>query len=278
MPSVIGAVKAEAEALYTAGTSPRPAWRQLGEVTRSVWYEYAVRKLAGVKDWWSINHTVQGILPTLSRASGVLRHLPPGVMNMDLNNKQVAETLDEIAGLFLKLAGSFRPASGSGGSAGGNAKAGGKKPATKSVEEEQAEHVELTEDDVREKLKDLAASKGRDKMIEALESVGASKLGEVDESQYNELVATIETMMADEEEEAPKPAAKKVAAKKTAKKAGPTLEQVTEAAKALIEADKAAYLKITKKLGKPSEMDESGYAAAITAYEEAMPSGEEELL
>jgi hypothetical protein len=64
-----------------------------------------------------------------------------------------------------------------------------------------------------------------------------------------------------------------------AKKAGPTLDDVTEAAKALIDADKPAYLKITKKLGKPSEMDESVYAQAIAAYQEAMPeAGDDDLL
>ena len=53
---------------------------------------------------------------------------------------------------------------------------------------------------------------------------------------------------------------------------------MTEAAKALIEADKPAYVKLTKKLGKPSEMDESDYAAAIEAYTEAMPADDDALL
>jgi len=50
---------------------------------------------------------------------------------------------------------------------------------------------------------------------------------------------------------------------------------VQAAAGALIEADKPAYLKLAKKLGKPSEMDASNYAAALAAYEAAMPAEEE---
>lgn len=38
---------ARAEQMYTAGQSSRPAWRQLGDVTRGVWYEYAHREAVG---------------------------------------------------------------------------------------------------------------------------------------------------------------------------------------------------------------------------------------
>jgi hypothetical protein len=110
-------------------------------------------------------------------------------------------------------------------------------------------------------------------MVEALESVGAGKLADVDESQYQELIDAAQAMI--DEEESP---AKKPAAKKSAKKAGPSLDEVNEAAKALITADKPAYLKITKKLGKPSEMEEGDYAAAIESYTEAMPAEEDDLL
>lgn len=199
---------------------------------------------------------------------------------MPLNHKQAADLFDEIAGLYLKLAGTFRASSGAGGDPDVDGKAGSK-PAAKSAGKstakpstKEADPPELTEDDVREKLKELAGSKGKEKMVEALASVGAAKLADVDESQYHELVAKVDELLAEEDDEpTTKPPAKKAAAKK---KAGPTLDQVTEAAKALIDADKPAYLKISKKLGKPSEMDESAYAEAIAAYEAAMPANDDD--
>jgi len=200
---------------------------------------------------------------------------------MELNHEQVAETLDEISGLFMKLAGSFRPRGGGKASGAANGTAAkpvrGAKPAAKSVAKKEEADEELSIDAVREKLKELVEAKGKDKMVEALESVGAGKLADVDESQYQELVDKAQELIDEDDEPEEKPA-KKPAAKKAKK--GPTLDEVNEAAKALIAADKPAYLKLTKKLGKPSEMDESDYAAAIEAYTEAMPAeeGEDELL
>lgn len=202
---------------------------------------------------------------------------------MSINSKKVAEQLDAISEAFMALAGTFR----SGGS--GTEDTDGDEPAAKPVrgsksapkpaakpaaKKAQAEQDELSIDDVRTKLKELVEAKGKEKMVEALESVGAGKLADVDESQYQELVDKAQEFI-DEEDEAP---AKKAPAKKTAKKAGPTLDDVNEAAKALIAADKPAYLKLSKKLGKPSEMEEDDYADAITAYEQAMPeeAGEED--
>ena len=123
-------------------------------------------------------------------------------------------------------------------------------------------------------MKELVAAKGSDALLEAFAVVGAGKLADVDESQYQELIDAAQALI-DAEDEAP-PAKAKTKAK--GKKAGPTIEEVTEAAKALIEADKPAYVKLTKKLGKPSEMDESDYAAAIEAYTEAMPADDDALL
>lgn len=198
---------------------------------------------------------------------------------MNLNHKQVADTLDEIAELFTKLSGTFRSGGSSSGSDEVDATSRVKipaKPARPTSKSKPAEAVEITEDDVREKLKELAGSKGKDAMVAALESVGAAKLGEVDESQYGELIAKADELLADDGDA---PAAKKAGPKKpAAKKAGPTVEQVVEAAKALIDADKPAYIKLTKKLGKPTEMDESGYADAIAAYEAAMPDDDENLV
>jgi hypothetical protein len=203
---------------------------------------------------------------------------------MELDMNKVADQLDELAQVVIALSGTFRAAGGGGGTASGKGKTGGKpagKPPAKVAAGAAEEGAELTEDDVREKLKELVAAKGKDVMVSALESVGAAKLGDVDESQYAELVEKIDELIAEEETE-PEPAkpAKKVAAKKTAKKAGPTLEEVTAAASALIDADKPAYMKLMKKLGKPSDMDEANYAAAIAAYEAAMPDtdGDDALL
>lgn len=188
---------------------------------------------------------------------------------MNIDSKKIALQLDIISGAFMVLAATFRSGGGEAEDSSGDGPAEkpvrGTKPAAKKKEE--VEEQELTIDDVRTKLKELVESKGKDKMVEALESVGAGKLADVDESQYLELVGKAQEFI-DEEYE---PVAEKKASKSRAKKAGPTLDDVNEAAKALIAADKPAFLKITKKLGKPSEMDEDGYAAAIAAYEQAMP-------
>ena len=207
---------------------------------------------------------------------------------MSINSKKVAEQLDIISEAFMALAGTFR----SGGSADQaddgdeqvakpvrGSKSAPKPAAKPAAKKAQAEQDELSIDDVRTKLKELVEAKGKEKMVEALESVGAGKLADVDESQYQELVDKAQEFI-DEEDEAP---AKKAPAKKTAKKAGPTLDDVNEAAKALIAVDKPAYLKLSKKLGKPSEMEEDDYAAAIAAYEQAMPEeagedGDDDLL
>ena len=199
---------------------------------------------------------------------------------MSINSKKVAEQLDAISEAFMALAGTFRSGVEGGADTDGDEPAakpvrGAKstpKPAAKpAAKKAQAEQDELSIDDVRTKLKELVEAKGKEKMVEALESVGAGKLADVDESQYQELVDKAQEFIDEEDEEpAPKPAAKG-----KAKKAGPTLDDVNEAAKALIAADKPAYLKLSKKLGKPSEMEEDDYAAAIAAYEQAMPEDED---
>lgn len=262
---------AVARKLYESGQSVRPAWSQLGDVTRSVWLEYAARYIAGIKDWWAAPHES---IPHLRGSEAINRN---GVI-MELDTNKVADQLDEVAALLIALSGTFRAAGGGGATAGGKSTAGGKpagKPPAKVAAGADEGAAELTEDDVREALKELVAAKGKDVMVSALESVGAAKLGDVDESQYQELMDKIEELKAEEEAEPTKPA-KKVAAKKAAKKAGLTLEDVTAAASALIDADKPAYMKLMKKLGKPSDMDEANYAAAIAAYEAAMPDNDDE--
>lgn len=279
-------IDSEARALYHhEGESGyhhcHPTWDQLGSVTKSVWTQRAILKRAGVKDWWSIRHLNTGTLIKAVSDPGIRVALQE-CLDMSLNHKTVAEQLDAISEGFTALAGSFRSSGGTG--AGGSADGEAEKPVrttksaakSKPAAKKEAEASDLSIDEVREKLKELVDAKGKEKMVEALESVGAGKLADVDESQYQELVDKAQEFIDEEDEPAPK----KPAAKKTAKKAGPTLDDVNEAAKALIAADKPAYLKLSKKLGKPSEMDEADYADAIAAYEAAMPSeeGDDDLL
>lgn len=199
-------------------------------------------------------------------------------MEIVMDAKKVAEQFDIISEACERLAGMFRGGGSDAGSASVDGKASkpvrGRKPAPA----EQDEGVDV--DTVREALKELMELRGKEVMVQALESVGAGKLADVDESQYQELIDKANELK-EEPANPPEPTKTTKPTRGRKAKAGPTLEQVTEAAKALIDADKPAYLKLTKKLGKPSEMEESDYAAAIEAYEGAMPADEgdeEELL
>lgn len=49
-------LESAAQALYDAGQTPRPSWSHLGEVTRSVWREYAQLIAQGVPDPFSVRH------------------------------------------------------------------------------------------------------------------------------------------------------------------------------------------------------------------------------
>lgn len=273
-----------AHTLYDECPSVKPAWGQLGDVTKSVWRDKARLKLAGHPRWWS--HDPDGVSTLTNAVSapriwGALQEC----LNMELNHEQVAEKLDQISELFMQLAGSFRPRGGSakGGSVDGAAAkpvraskpaAGKSKPAPK---EEAETDEELSIDTVREKLKELVEAKGKEKMVEALESVGAGKLADVDESQYQELMDKAQELIDEEDEPEEKPA-KKPAAKKAGKTKAVTLDELTAAAKELIEADKAAFVKLSKKFGKPSEADEDTYADYLKAIQAAMPEegGEED--
>lgn len=255
-----------AEQLYTAGQSPRPAWSQLGQVTQSVWVEMAKRKLAGDPYWYSM------FSPLVARQFHKVITSTTGKIMSELNYKKLAEQFDELAEQMSAIAGTFRNAGGAVKDSGDDGKAASKPAARKGkttkVEADDGAD-DLSIDTVREKLKELVDAKGKDKMVEALESVGAGKLADVDQSQYQELIDKAQELIDEEDAPAKKPAAKKPATK--GKKTGPTLDEVKEAAQTLIDADRAAYVKLTKKLGKPTEMDESDYAAAIEAYKDAMP-------
>ena len=278
----------QGQALYVANTLVAPTWQQLGDVTKSVWRDRAALKLSGHPCWWSINPDGATTIYQAASSPGI-RAAIQECLNMSINSKKVAEQLDIISEAFMALAGTFR-SSGSADQADDGDEPAAKpvrgskstpKPAAKpAAKKAQAEQDDLSIDDVRTKLKELVEAKGKEKMVEALESVGAGKLADVDESQYQELVDKAQEFIDEEDEPAPKA---KPAAKGKAKKAGPTLDDVNEAAKALIAADKPAYLKLSKKLGKPSEMEEDDYAAAIAAYEQAMPEeagedGDDDLL
>lgn len=267
----------EARALYDACPSVKPTWDQLGDVTRSVWCDKARLKLAGHPRWWSHDPDGSATLMNADSASRIWGAIQE-CMNMELNHEQVAETLDEIAGLFMKLSGTFRPSSSGSKAGSANGAAAkpvrGAKPATKSTPKKEEADEDLSIDTVREKLKELVEAKGKDKMVEALESVGAGKLADVDESQYQELVDKAQELIDAEDDDEPeeKPVAKKPAAKKTAAKVKVvTLDELTEAAKELIAADKAAFVKLTKKFGKPSECDEDQYGDFLKAIQAAMP-------
>lgn len=270
-----------ARTLYAECAPVAPSWGQLGDVTKGVWRDKARLKLAGHPRWWS--HDPDNV-STLMNAVSVPRiwDALQECIHMELNHEQVAEKLDQISELFMQLAGSFRPRGGSakGGSVDGAAAkpvraskpaAGKSKPAPK----EEAADEDLSIDTVREKLKELVEAKGKDKMVEALESVGAGKLADVDESQYQELMDKAQELIDEEDEPEEKPA-KKPAAKKAAKAKAVTLDELTEAAKALIEADKPAFVKLSKKFGKPSECDEDQYADYLKAIQAAMPEEAEE--
>jgi hypothetical protein len=272
-----------AHQLYDECPSVKPDWGQLGDVTRNVWREMARLKLARHPRWWS--HDPDGTATLINAVSapriwGVLKEC----IQMELNHEQVAEKLDQISELFMQLAGSFRPRGGSakGGSVDGAAAkpvraskpaAGKSKPAPK--EEAEADE-DLSIDTVREKLKELVEAKGKDKMVEALESVGAGKLADVDESQYQELMDKAQELIDEEDEPEEKPAKKAAPAKKTAKAKAVTLDELTAAAKELIAADKAAFTKLSKKFGKPSECDEDQYADYLKAIQAAMPEDAED--
>lgn len=198
---------------------------------------------------------------------------------MSQDNKAIAEKYQQIGEAFIELSALFLAGGNTKGEDAGDEKAPAKstrKP--KSVPKPDAD-VEHSEDDVRTALKGLMEKHGKDKMIEALGTVGADKLANVDDSQYAELMATVEEMMA-AKEEAPEPAKGKAAAKKTTKKKGPTLDEVTEKFKELIGTDKALAKSVLKELGvaKVSELDEDQYQDAIDAAQAAIDGADDDML
>jgi hypothetical protein len=181
--------------------------------------------------------------------------------------KKLAEQFDALAETMLAISGTFRSAVGGGEVGSGDGKATkpvrGAKPA-----------AETTEDTVREALKELAASKGKEKMAEALASVGAGRLPDVDASQYDELLSTIKEMMEAEDE----PPAKATKGRKP-KKAAPDMDTLTEKFKALVASDKATAKQLLKDAGlaKLSDIDaddEEAMTDMLKAIEDALEGGD----
>ena len=191
---------------------------------------------------------------------------------MSIDNKKVAEQFDAIAEACGALAQLFRNAGSTSTAKSGDAETKPKRTAkSKSVPDE-----EFSQDDVRTALKELMTLRGKDVMASALESVGAGKLPDVDESQYGELMAKIEELKAEEPEDAPAP--KATAKRATKKKAGPTQDDVVEVFKKLIAEDKALATKVLKGLGvkKVSELDEEQFQDAIDAANAALEGDDED--
>lgn len=209
---------------------------------------------------------------------------------MELKHEEIAEAFDAINEQIGKLASYFR--NGSSGTGGAGVNGTTKKPAAKSAAAGKAgstakskakaepEDSDLTIEEVREKLKELVEARGKEVMVQALESVGAGKLADVDESQYGELMEEVERLMAEEPEEAPEPA-KKTRARSKAKAKGPTMDDLVEKFKELIEADRAAAKAVVKELGvaKISEVDDDDIVDAMAAVEAALAGdGDDDLL
>jgi hypothetical protein len=122
--------------------------------------------------------------------------------------KKIADQLDEVAALFTALSGSFRTAAGGGEGEDGDGKAGGKPAKSapgkggKGKPKEEEKDDEVTEDSLRERLKELAATKGKDAMADVLAKFDAERLPDVDEDDYAKLNDAItEAMEAEDEAE-----------------------------------------------------------------------------
>lgn len=218
-------------------------------------------------------------------------------MTKALNVAKLAEQFDQLAELMLAISGTFRGGASDSDEAAGDAKPSRKvraaapaddetaeKPARRSRKpaavEEDAEDTH-TEDQVRAALKELASVKGKDAMAEALASVGAGRLPDVDENDYGVLMKAVkEAMEAEEEEE--KPAAKSKA-KPKAKAKEIDFDDVKEKFTQLVEADKAAAKKVLKAAGvaKLSEVDTDdadAVAELAKAIDEALENADDDLV
>ena len=199
--------------------------------------------------------------------------------------KKLAAQFDDLASTLTAISGTFRSGSGSAEDEGGDAapaksvRGKATKPSAKPAAKSKATEATVTEDEVRDALKELAATKGKEKMADALAEVGAGRLPDVDESDYPALMAKIKELT-EEEDEAPKA---KPAAKGEAKKVAITYEQVEEKFRELVAADKKAAKGVLNEAGlaKLSEVDqddEGALADLHTAINAALESDDDGLV
>lgn len=218
-------------------------------------------------------------------------------MTKALNVAKLAEQFDQLAELMLAISGTFRGGASDSDEAAGDAKPSRKVRAAAPADDEPAEKparrsrkpaaVEEdtedthTEDQVRAALKELASVKGKDAMAEALASVGAGRLPDVDENDYGVLMKSVkEAMEAEEEEEKP---AVKSKAKPKAKAKEVDFDDVKEKFTQLVETDKAAAKKVLKAAGvaKLSEVDvddADAVAELAKAIDEALENADDDLV
>jgi hypothetical protein len=195
--------------------------------------------------------------------------------------KKLADQFDELSATVIAIGGTFRAAAGGGKGGGVDEEASGKpaaKPASKrTVKKAETEEDEVTVDTVRDKLRELVDAKGKDKMVEALESVGAGKLADVDESQYQELLDKAQELI-DAEEEPEEPKKGKPAAKK-GKKVKDLVDLDTLKEKAA-DIDKDTLRGILKKFKAKnlSALDEDQYEDFLAAMEAAEDGEDDDLV
>lgn len=193
-----------------------------------------------------------------------------------LNMAKLAEQFDALAEAVTAISGTFRAATASGEGAAGNGKAAEPvRTRRKSKPAPAAEEETYTEDEVRTALKELAQTHGKDKMAEALASVGAGRLPDVDESQYAELMAWITAAAAEEgeeEEEEEETAKTRRRSKKT-----PALDPaaVKKAFSALVKADRAAAKRILKEVGAERFGDIEDDPEALQTVNDAVQAAKE---
>lgn len=162
--------------------------------------------------------------------------------------KTLAEQFDQVAELLTAIGGTFRAASDAGAEDNGDAPAGRKVRTGRRAPAPKPDDA-ISQETVKAKLVELADAKGAATMKKALESVGAGKLSDVGEDQYQELLDKVDELL-NAEDAKPKPRSKKAPAI--------DMDSITAKFKELLAADKAAAKAVLKANGiaKLSEVDE----------------------
>lgn len=180
------------------------------------------------------------------------------------NSKQIADLLDEAAEVFTKLSACFRGAGSGGKDSGGDGKAGRK------VRGKPAATEELDIDTLREKLKEVADTKGAAAMKAVLKSVGAARLSDVEEDKYQDLMDAADAALA----EKPKSRGK-------AKKEGVDFDDLATRFKKLVDENTAAAKKVLKeaglkKLAEVDQEDEEAMQSLSDAVDAALEGGDDD--